>query len=142
MFGSQNKFFCQDKDTLLILREEVSIFLRMKGRSEKSINRYLEAYDYFVKNPSHYDGATIVKDLVDIRNGEFYLDLDAMLHDYEYIKGANSNFIKKWKSDLRYIKNMEKNGKGIRIPRFIILTISGILYIPYTLLKLKYKRKK
>jgi hypothetical protein len=58
-----------------------------------------------------------------------------MVHDYEYIKGANRNFIKKWKADLRYIKNMEKNGKGIRIFRLFLLTITGIIFVPYCFFK-------
>lgn len=45
-------------------------------------------------HPNKFDEATIVKDLVDI--GE--LDLDAMVHDYDYINGANRNFIKKMES--------------------------------------------
>ena len=43
--------------------------------------------------------SSFVKYLVDI--GE--LDLDAMVHDYDYINGANRNFIKKWEADIKYI---------------------------------------
>ena len=87
----------------------------------------------FVEHPTEFDGATIVKDLVDI--GE--LDLDAMVHDYDYINGANRNFIKKWKADIKYIKNMERNGKGIRIFRLLLLTIIGIIFVPYCFIKYK-----
>ena len=65
------------------------------------------------------------------------LDLDAMVHDYEYINGANRNFIKKWNADIRYIKNMEANGKGIRVFRFLILTLLGIFFVPYCYIKYK-----
>ena len=87
-------------------------------------------------HPSEFDGATIVKDLVDIEE----LDLDAMVHDYEYINGANRNFIKKWKADIKYIKNMERNGKGIRVFRLLLLTIIGIIFVPYCIIKNKLNK--
>ena len=96
----------------------------------------MNAYNYFTTHPSEFDGATIVKDLVDF--GE--LDLDAMLHDYDYITGSNRNIVKKFKADLKYIKNMEKNGKGIRVVRFILLTIAGIFTIPYSYFKHLFKK--
>ena len=65
------------------------------------------------------------------------LDLDAMVHDYDYINGANRNFIKKWKADIKYIKNMERNGKGIRVFRLLLLTIIGIVFVPYCFIKYK-----
>ena len=99
------------------------------------ISDYLNAFDYFIGHPTEFDGATIVKDLVDI--GE--LDLDAMVHDYDYIHGANRNFVKKWKADIKYIKNMERNGKGIRIFRLLLLTIIGIVFVPYCFIKYKIK---
>ena len=74
-----------------------------------------------------------------IKQSIWKLDLDAMLHDYEYITGSNRNIVKKFKSDLKYIKNMEKNGKGIRVVRFILLTIAGIGTIPYSYFKHLFK---
>ena len=65
--------------------------------------------------------------------------LQDLMNDYEYIKGANRNFIKKWKADLRYIKNMERNGKGIRVFRLLLLTIIGIIFVPYCFIKNKIK---
>ena len=136
MFGSSNDFFKQDKVILLKLRGALHKLLAIKGRSDEDIEDYLRAFDFFTDNPKEYDGATLVKDLVDIRyNGE-YLDADAMLHDYEYIfEGANKSFVLKWGADLKYIKNMEKNGKGIRVPRMVLLTVLGILFVPYVWIK-------
>lgn len=132
MFGSKNDFFKQDHITLRKARADLIALLRIKGRTREDVEEYLKAYDYFVVNPEEFDGATIVKDLVDVKtNKGCYLDSDAMLHDYEYIKGANKNFTKKWKSDKKYIIGMEKNGKGVRITRFVILTLTGILFVPY-----------
>lgn len=131
MLGSRNNFFNQSFEVLSICRIDLKRLLKIKERSQSSIDEYLDAYDFFVINPFQFDGATIVKDLVDVRKNSNYLDCDAMLHDYEYINGANKSFIKKWKSDMKYIKNMEYNGKGIRILRFIILTLVGIVFVPY-----------
>jgi hypothetical protein len=131
MIKSKNDFFKKDKYQLLSLKMEVYKLLFIKRRNHKEILEYLEAFDYFIEHPDKYDGATIVQDLCDIPR----LDLDAMLHDYEYIvKGANRDFVKKWKSDLKYIQYMQKNGKGLRIIRMIALTLIGIVYVPYNLI--------
>lgn len=130
MIKSKNNFFYKPLNELLALKYDLLTLLKIKKRSEEDIKDYLKAYDYFMKNPNNYDGATIVQDLRDIDA----LDIDAMLHDYEYIHGANKNFILKWNSDLRYIQNMQRNGKGLRIIRLTALTIIGIIYVPYNLI--------
>ena len=135
MFFSKDNTFYKSKEELQYLLNDIIKILTIK--KNKNIEQYIIAFNYFVNNPSKFDGATIVKDLVDI--GE--LDLDAMVHDYEYINGANRNFIKKWNADIRYIKNMEANGKGIRVFRFFILTLLGIFFVPYCYMKYKLKIK-
>ena len=135
MFGSKNDFFKQSIKQLTRARNDVKELLSLKDRSQKDISKYIQAFDYFVCSPNDYDGATIVKDLVDVRYGNMYLDLDAMLHDFEYIMGANKSFRKKWRSDIDYIKNMELNGKGIRVFRFALLTLIGVVFVPYSILK-------
>ena len=131
MFWSRDYTFYNDKETLEKYRKYLKVLLYIKGRDIKDIQEYLNAYNYFITHPSEFDGATIVKDLVDF--GE--LDLDAMVHDYDYLHGANRNFVKKWKADIKYIKNMERNGKGIRGFRLLLLTIIGIVFVPYCFLK-------
>ena len=133
MFWSRDDTFKKSKTELDILRKNIKAYLHIKERKMSDISDYLNAFDYFVEHPTEFDGATIVKDLVDI--GE--LDLDAMVHDYDYINGANRNFIKKWKADIKYIKNMERNGKGIRVFRLLLLTIIGIVFVPYCFIKYK-----
>ena len=133
MFWSRDDTFKKSKQELDILRKNVKAYLNIKERKMSDISDYLNAFDYFTVHSDKFDGATIVKDLVDI--GE--LDLDAMVHDYDYINGANRNFIKKWKADIKYIKNMERNGKGIRVFRLLLLTIIGIVFVPYCFLKYK-----
>ena len=133
MFWSRDDTFKKSKTELDILRKNVKAYLNIKERKMSDISDYLNAFDYFTVHSDKFDGATIVKDLVDI--GE--LDLDAMVHDYDYINGANRNFIKKWKADIKYIKNMERNGKGIRVFRLFLLTIIGIVFVPYCFIKYK-----
>ncbi len=134
MFGSRNNFFKQSVLIIGRMKSHMVTLLKIKGRTDEEIKSYDSAFKYFVKNPNKFDGATIVKDLVDVKYKSEYLDVDAMLHDYRYLTGANKNFIKKWEADWEYFKNMERNGKGIRIPRLIILTLMGILFVPYKLL--------
>ena len=135
MFFSKDNTFYKSKEELEYLLNDIIKILTIK--KNKNIEQYIIAFNYFVNNPSKFDGATIVKDLVDIEE----LDLDAMVHDYDYLHGANRNFIKKWNADIRYIKNMEANGKGIRVFRFLILTLLGIFFVPYCYMKYKLKIK-
>lgn len=127
MFWSNNNTFFKSKAELDNLYFDMDVLLRIKGRSEDERWKYKKAFTYFRTFPHKFDGATIVKDLNDLPN----LDLDAMLHDYEYLCGANKDFKRKWKVDFDYIRNMEKNGKGIRVFRLILLTLTGIIFVPY-----------
>jgi len=127
MFWSKNNTFKKSSSELDVIFKNMQELLTLKNRSLDDIWLYKKAFLYFRNKPYSFDGATIVKDLNDLPN----LDLDAMLHDYEYLIGANKSFVKKFKADIRYIKNMEKNGKGIRVVRFILLTLIGIIFVPY-----------
>ena len=133
MLGSSNKTNYKDVKELKTIRKNIRVLLYIKERKMSDISDYLNAFDYFIGHPDKFDGATIVKDLEDIKG----LDLDAMVHDYDYIHGANRNFIKKWKADIKYIKNMEMNGKGIRVFRLFLLTVIGIVFVPYCFIKYK-----
>ena len=79
MFWSRDYTFFRSKRELDILRKEMNHLLNIKSRSKEDINLYKISFNYFRSYPDQFDGATIVKDLVDI--GE--LDLDAMVHDYD-----------------------------------------------------------
>ena len=131
MFGSKNNTFYKSKEELDGIYLNMNAILTLKGHGQESIWRYKKAFQYFRDFPDKFDGATIAKDLNDLPN----LDLDAMLHDYEYITGANTSFVRKWKADFRYIKNMEKNGKGLRLIRLLLLTIIGVIFVPYCIIK-------
>lgn len=134
MLGSNNTYFKQSTEILLKKRVQVQTYLEIKDYSKSEIEIYLKAYDYFSKEINEYDGATIVKDLVDLP----HLDLDAMLHDYHYIVYRSAtNFSTKWKADWIYAKGQERKGKGqySAFSRFIGLTIIGIVFVPYAYLK-------
>lgn len=128
MLGSSSKFFHQTPGALEEKRFEVEMLLILKGYTDKEIDPYLEAYDYFCTDIDGFDGATVVKDLCDIPN----LDLDALLHDYRYLVQHAGHFpVSKWNADLEYLRGMEKKGKGLRIGRFVGLTIVSVILIPY-----------
>ena len=125
MFYSRNSFFKQSVEILIVKRTEVELLLEYK---EIKPDKYLEAYNYFCKHTSAFDGATIVKDLNDIPE----LDLNAMLHDYRYI--TDFGVLKKFKWDYEYFQGMNDLGKGYRLGRYIGLLFSSIFFTPYKLI--------
>lgn len=137
MLGSTSTYFYKD---LRVLKHKWILaysLLLSKGYAEDEIVVYENAYHFFTSNPHLYDGATVVKDLVDIPG----LDLDAMLHDFHYVHyNAAANFATKWKADWLYAKGQERKGKGqySAFSRFVGLTIIGIGFIVYA----NYKRGK
>lgn len=135
MLGSKNDFFKQKKDELIRSRLDMNEVLRLLNRSDKDIELYNDAFIYFMANPNEFDGATIMRDLFILKKGSYKLDIDAMLHDYEYITGANLSFKEKHKADFRYFNNMLLNGKGSQLLRLFLLLISGIFFVPYNKFK-------
>ncbi len=134
IFNKESYFFKQDKQTLIQKRNEVKALLRFKGIDN---SMFLKAYDFFVANPKQFDGATIVKDLNDIKG----LDLAALVHDYRYLVDLPRYKGLKWfkiktKYDFEYGRNMELLGKGIyHYIRFIALFLSTPFYLIYKLTK-------
>ncbi len=128
MLGSKSTYF--KTGDLVQKRKDVITYLRLKGLSHLN-NYFLEAFDFFVVNPDEFDGATLVKDLNDIKG----LTLSAMRHDYDTImllpkftklKWVKYNIIYAW----HYGKNLELMGKGIWTPYFraIGLIVATPLY--------------
>ncbi len=134
MLGSKNNFFKKTPAELFQSFQQMKKLLEIKGYKQSEINVYKDAYNYFWADPNAFDGATIVKDLCDLPG----LDLDAMLHDYHYLKhGVASNFVTKWKADWLFAKGNERKGKGqySAYSRLIALTIIGIGFVPYVRIK-------
>lgn len=124
---SKSTFFSQSRETLAEKRHEMIMLLNYKGLTSEEIEPFTDAYDFFCKFTTKFDGATIVKDLHDIRG----LDLKAMLHDYECLLGANRSFKLWFKSAYNYYLNHFKLGNGNQLFRFIGLIILGIGFVPY-----------
>ncbi|MFM1776346.1 MAG: hypothetical protein RJA53_1956, partial [Bacteroidota bacterium] len=123
MFGSINIYFRQSPEALIKGKKEVMYYLASKGYNDNQIKLYLDAYDYFVVNPTDFDGATLVKDFYDIPG----LDLDAMLHDYHYIRyNVATNFKYKKMADKLFLVGMLKKGKNIEasLRRYHALNVS------------------
>ena len=135
MLGSKNDFFYQKHEQLTKSKYDMLEVLSLLNRSEEDKLLYLDAYNYFICNPNEFDGATIMRDLFVLKTKKNKLDIDAMLHDYEYVTGANLSFKLKHKADLRYFNNMLLNGKGVQLFRFVALILSGIFFVPYKHLK-------
>jgi len=134
MLGSKSSYFHQDKAHLDKCALDMVAYLKLKGYSYSQINVYLVAFEYFENNPNEFDGATLVKDLCDLPG----LDIDAMLHDFHYINcNVGSSFAMKWKADFLYAKGNERKGKSpyASCSRFAGLTLSGLLFIPFAILK-------
>lgn len=133
---SKSDFFKQDRISLAVWRDRIDNLLIIKVRSKKDIEDYLKAYDFFCKNYKKFDGATFVKDLNDIP----ILDLDAMLHDYKCLIGANRSYKLWYIETWNYFENMRKNGKGNQILRALGLCVIGVVFVPYCyLFTNKYK---
>jgi hypothetical protein len=62
MLGSKSTFF---PDHVIFVRDRVFHLLDAKGYSAEQIAVYIKAFDYLEK-PDDFDGATIVKDLMDV----------------------------------------------------------------------------
>ena len=124
---SKSQFFKQDDYALEMFREKMVILLQIKDRTPAEISNYCAAYDFFCKFTTKFDGATFVKDLCDLPK----LDLDAMVHDYECLIGANRNYLKWYYEVWQYYENMRKQGKGNRPGRLIGLCVIGLFFVPY-----------
>ena len=97
---SKSNYFKQSKEALDQGHKEMLQFLDIKNFTPDQIGWFEDAYNYFVDNPSHYDGATLSQDLYSIPG----LELWSMLHDYFYIAlnvWASRKYMKKADKILR-----------------------------------------
>ncbi len=134
MLGSKSNYFHKSITELRVCRYDVKLYLELKGYSREQIAVYIKAFDYFILNPDDFDGATLVKDLVDIPD----LDIDAMYHDYCYVfYDVASSVVMKWRADKLYAKGNERKGKSLyaAYSRFAGLTLVGIGFIPFAAIK-------
>jgi hypothetical protein len=141
MLGSSNNFFFQSPIILNAKRKDVQDLLFIKVYSEKQIDIYLQAFDYFIDKPKDFDGATGVNDLIDIPGSFGYdgLDLKAMLHDLQWIafKAASSFKYKRMTDEIFHKgivningnkKEAEKRLKGLSLLSIPLVIRSNIKY--------------
>lgn len=133
MLGSKSYFFFNPDSVLLAKRKQLENYLDSMEYPAEKKGVYLKAYDYFCMHPLDFDGATLVKDLNHIPG----LDINAMLHDYQYlVYNVSSHFLYKWKADWLYAKEMELTGRGILSwIRWFGLKIIGPLFVFYSFWK-------
>lgn len=134
--NSKNDYFFQDFNKLVLNWKIVDSYLIIKGYNWNEIEIYKKAYFYFIKYPDHFDGATMTEDLRDV----FNLDLDAMLHDYYYVKyGVSASFrYTKIADDLFFIETLRKGksswNAGYRRVMLKLKSYCGFhLYVKYVL---------
>ena len=128
MLFSKNNVFKTDRRILDVMRYEIQELLRIKNVDID----FLNAFNYFCEHPLDFDGATIVKDLVDTPK----LSISAMIHDYEYLINLPKYKGLKWLRykiliDWEYGQNLELLGKGYFIPylRAITLILTTPIYL-------------
>lgn len=121
---------------------DIVFILKSLNIQDNKIEEYKVAFEYFLDNPEKFDGATFVKDLFILKISQrdrfgdrIKLDINAMLHDYEYLRGDFYSFIKITISNLNYVKNIQACGQGLHWTRFIGLTFISLFYVPYKNIK-------
>lgn len=139
-FHKPAHLLAQDRDLMLQI-------LQLRRFKKIQINYFLRAFDYFVANPSQYDGATASQDLYDINSelldGKKYdgLEFAAMLHDWIYIVlRANKSVEAMRIADRvmkRVMKRMSKSGAEItwRLFRLAIVRRPFAIYNWWTTTK-------
>ena len=131
MLGSKNDFFYLPYSKLEVLKLDMLEALRLVDRSKEDIQEYLDAYNYFICNPSQFDGTTVMRDLFTIKGEGYKLSVDSLLHDYESVTGANKSFVKWYYSAIKYYNNLLKNGKEAHVTRLVLLLMVGVFFVPY-----------
>lgn len=127
--NSTSDFFNQKKYNLnLIWLSLIDNLLINYNFNKLDKIRFREAYNYFIDNPSHFDGATIVKDITQIKG----LDIPAMAYDHAYIMAKNIK--DRLKADWQYSQDYRKfevpwTIAYSRMVLLIFINITGIYYL-------------
>lgn len=133
---SKSDFFKQSNSVLSRKRNQLIAVLNDFEIPKEDFIRHLNAFDYFYKNKTDYDGATIVKDLQTIGG----YDAPASCHDYAYLHNrffSIKGLTNKIKYDWQYAKDMEMLGVGstTAYTRAILLILSTPYYYLYLIFK-------
>lgn len=127
--NSKSDFFNKSKTELnIIWLELIQPLLINYGFTRLDKIRFREAYNYFIENPSEFDGATIVKDITQIKG----LDISAMAHDHAYItaKSIKDRLIADWIYSQDYRKfEVPWTIAYSRMALLVFINITGIYYL-------------
>jgi len=126
MGWSTNTYFYNSKNVLAQGVEDAKVYLWLKGFYIEQIYIFLEAYNYFIKYPNHYDGATFSQDLYDISG----LELASMLHDYLYKIGGYASKETLRQADailIRVMRQCNKSGAEIKYRQVRLFILREIL---------------
>ncbi|MUP44886.1 hypothetical protein E0K83_03890 [Gramella sp. BOM4] len=128
LFSSTNDFFEQDDNLIFQAKRDMDVILQLWGYELSERGPYVQAFDYFVRNPKHFNGASMTEELCDIP----WLDLDAMLHDFLY-RGLNAsaNLKMMWRADKLLRQEMRRRGKSSWNTgyRFAMLTLKTPFFL-------------
>lgn len=135
LLKSHSNFF--HGNDLTVCRDKVIQLLKIWDYTQEQRKIYLNAFDYFVKHPEKFDGATMTEEMNDIP----YLDLDAMLHDYLYIAlNASANWEYMVKADKLFKKEMRRRQKSSWNSAYRNTAL--MLKTPYWVVKCYFKGRK
>lgn len=90
------------------------------------------AYEFFTDNPLEFDGATVVKDITQVKG----LDIPSLGHDYEYyliakLQGFWKRLFARLKADWRYSQDMRQFEIAwtTAYARMALLIVMNVLFI-------------
>lgn len=130
LFASSSNFFHEQYSVIVEGKKNMDAMLQIWGYEPSERIHYQNAFDYFVRNPEHYDGASMTEDLYDIPG----LDIDAMLHDYLYVgMNASANLKFMWLADKLIRSEMRRRGKSSWNTgyRFVALVLKTPFFLPW-----------
>ncbi|TQI72264.1 hypothetical protein JM79_3221 [Gramella sp. Hel_I_59] len=133
LFTSTNDFFMQDDHLIFQAKRDMDVMLQLWQYEISERGPYNQAFDYFLRNPKHFNGASMTEELCDIP----WLDLDAMLHDYLYVGlNASASLKMTWRADKLLRQEMRRRGKSSWNTgyRFAMLTLKTPFFLAWAYL--------
>lgn len=99
---SSNKFFYQEEK---IIRNKLDLCLKVCndfGWSPVDNIKLRIAFEYFISNPNHFNGTSVINDNWVIKG----LEPESVIHDYDFI--MSTNLIQLLKANLDYVQRLRK----------------------------------
>jgi hypothetical protein len=120
---SKNNFFYQSE---IVIYEKLDLIFRILKDYDLDLkDKWLleEAFIYFIENPSHYNGTSVVNDFWLIKG----LEPESVIHDYNWIMAKSLNdFLISNKEYCKRLRNRNANFVWVWVFIFIGLTIVSL----------------